>query len=414
VRLAGLLALAFPVLAFGAPDEDKLGKWQGYPACAALDGGELAQRCLVGLLSTWDKLVPTRVVARGPAPLALKPAPLEPIITYKHRDNPPSDLGDFLSRHRNTGLLVLQGDTVLYERYQYGRKPEHRFHSFSMAKTVVAMLVGIALHEKKIASIDDLAKTYLPQLEGHPYGETRLRDLLTMSSGMAFRDGGDEDDELSARTYLRKGAGGIDTVLPFGKREAPPGTRFKYASSDSQVLALALRAAVGMPLAEYLSRKIWQPMGAEADATWHLDAAGQEFGHSGINATLRDWGRLGMLLANDGELNGRQIVPAEWVRAMTTAESAHLEVGVASRFNGYGYQTWLIGDPRLIGHPREGGDGKRRFALLGVRGQALFVDPETKTVVVHTAVHATQRDLDSRAEQFSVFRGILSWMKQNS
>ncbi len=405
MKAAGLLALAFPVLAFGAPDEDKLGKWQGYPACAALDGGQLAQRCLVGLLSTWDKLVPTRVVARGAQPLALKAPPLEPVIAYKHRDNPPSDLADFLSRHRNTGLLVLQGDTVLYERYQYGRKPEHRFHSFSMAKTVVAMLVGVALSEKRITSIDDLAKRYVPQLDGHPYGETSLRHLLTMSSGMQFREeytGDDDSAKLSAKTYLRKGPGGVDTVSEFGKREAPPGTRFKYASSDSQVLALALRAAVGMPLAEYLSQKIWQPMGAEAEATWHVDASGHEFGHSGINATLRDWGRLGMLLANDGELNGRQIVPAEWVRAMTTAESPHLEVGVATRFNGYGYQTWLI-DP-----------GKRRFALLGVRGQGVFVDPETRTVVGHTAVHATQRDLDSRAEQFSLFRGILAWMKQNS
>lgn len=398
MKLAGLLVLAFPALAFGAPDEDKLGKWQDYPVCAAQDGGQLAQRCLVGLFSEWDKLAPTRKVARGGAVLALKPPPLEPIIPYQFRDQPPSDLAGFLSRHRNTGLLVLQGDTVLYERYQYGRKPEHRFHSFSMAKTVVALLVGVALSEKRISSIDELAKVYVPQLEGHPYGETRLRDLLTMSSGMQFRD---EDDELSARTYLRKGAGGVDTVLPFGKREAPPGTRFKYASADSQVLALALRAAVGVPLAEYLSQKIWQPMGAQADATWHVDASGQEFGHSGINATLRDWGRLGMLLANDGALNGRQIVPAEWVRAMTTAESPHLQVGVATRFNGYGYQTWIIDH------------GKRMFALLGVRGQAVFVDPETKTVVVHTAVHATPRELDSRAEQFALFRGILAWMKQN-
>jgi CubicO group peptidase (beta-lactamase class C family) len=408
VKRAGLLVLALPALAFAAPDEDKLGKWQGYPVCAAMDGGELAQRCLVGLFSQWDKVVPTRVVARGPAPLALKPAPLEPIIPYRHRDNAPADFADFLKRHRNTGLLVLQGDTVLYERYQYGRKPEQRFHSFSMAKTVVAMLVGVALHEKKIASIDELVKRYVPQLEGHPYGETRLRDLLTMSSGMQFRDGGDEDEKLSASTYGRKGPGGLDTVLAFGKREAPPATRFKYSSADSQVLALALRAAVGMPLAEYLSKKIWQPMGAEAEATWHLDAGGHEFGHSGINATLRDWGRLGLLLAHDGELNGRQIVPAEWVRAMTTAESPHLQVGVATPNNGYGYQTWLIG------HPRGGGDGKRLFALLGVRGQGVFVDPETKTVVVHTAVHATPRDLDSRAEQFSLFRGILDWIKQNS
>jgi len=173
-------------------------------------------------------------------------------------------------------------------------------------------------------------------------------------------------------------------------------------SADTQVLALALRAAVRMPLADYLSVKVWRPMGAEFDATWHVDMAGQEFGYSGLNATLRDWGRLGMLLANDGALNGRQIVPAEWVRAMTNAEAPHMRVGTATANNGYGYQTWLIDR------------GKRYFALLGVRGQAVFVDPATKTVVVHTAVHATQRDTDSRAEQFSLFYGVLNWMKQTS
>ena len=134
-------------------------------------------------------------------------------------------------------------------------------------------------------------------------------------------------------------------------------------------------------------------MGAEADATWLMDAGGYELGYAGLNATLRDWGRFGLLLANDGALNGRQIIPAEWVRAATTAEAAHLKVGVASKFNGYGYQTWLI-------HPE-----KRMFALLGVRGQALFVDPQTKTVIVHTAVHAEQRGTTSRYDQFSLFFG---------
>jgi CubicO group peptidase (beta-lactamase class C family) len=217
-------------------------------------------------------------------------------------------------------------------------------------------------------------------------------------------------------------------VSDFRTREVTPGTRFKYVSADTQVLALVLRAAVKTPLAEYLSEKVWKPMGAEADATWHVDAAGQEFGYSGINATLRDWGRLGLLLAHDGALNGRQIVPAAWVRAMTSVEAPHLDVGIATRYNGYGYQTWLIGRPReltghpreltghpreLTGHPRVGGDPSktRYFALLGVRGQGVFVDPETRTVVVHTAVHATQRDLSSRAEQFSLFYGILRFTR---
>lgn len=400
-----LLGLFFAAGASAAPDEEALGRWQGYPVCDVLAGDTLSPRCLVGLYSNYDQVVPFHRVARGTRTLLLNPAPLEVPITYKHRDNPPADINDFLARNRNTGLLIVREDTVLYERYQYDRKPEHRFQSFSMAKTVVAMLVGVALAEGKIHSIDDPAKKYLPRLEGHPYGETLLRDLLTMSSGMQFgevHDGKDDAAELLRRTIGKQGAGGVDTVLFVRKRDIPPGTRFRYASADTQVLALALRAAVRMPLADYLSQRIWQPMGAEADATWFVDAGGFEVGYMGINATLRDWGRLGMLLANDGALNGRQIVPAGWVKAMTTAEARHLVVGVATRNNGYGYQTWLI-DP-----------SRRYFALLGVRGQAVFVDPETRTVVVHTAVHASPRDLDARSEQFSLFYGVLNSLKPQS
>ena len=128
MKAAGLLAgLLLSSFALAAPDEDALGRWQGYPVCNALEGKQLAQRCLVGLLSNYEKLYSTQRVARGPKALALKPAPLEVPISYKHRDNPPADVNDFLSRHRNTGLLIIREDTVLYERYQYDRKPEHRF-----------------------------------------------------------------------------------------------------------------------------------------------------------------------------------------------------------------------------------------------------------------------------------------------
>ena len=177
-------------------------------------------------------------------------------------------------------------------------------------------------------------------------------------------------------------------------RARPAGKAFSYASGETQVLGLVLRAAVGKPLAEYLSEKIWQPMGAEADATWLVDAGGYEFGYAGLQATLRDLGRLGLLLANDGALDGKQIIPAAWVRAATTPESPHLKVGEATRYNGYGYQTWIVNE-------RE-----RQFALFGVRGQGIYIDPKSKVVVVNTAVHASARD-PARGEQFSFFYGAV-------
>lgn len=385
---------AVATVAWAAPDEEQLGKAQGYPVCP-LPKGPTEQRCLVGMLSHFDEISPARKVAKGAAVFELKRPAQAPKIAYAYQGRN-GDTDGYLQNTRNTGLLVLKGDTIAVERYQYDRKPEHRMQSYSMAKTVVAMLIGIALAEGKIGSIDDLAAQYVPELKGHPYGETKLRDLLTMSSGVRFRedyDGKDDVSVLARKTIYQQGPGGVDSVLTFTERARPAGEKFYYASGETQVLGLVLRAATGKPLAEYLSEKIWQPMGAEADATWLIDAGGYELGYMGLNATLRDWGRLGLLLANYGNLNGRQIIPAEWVRAATRVNSPHLAVGTATRFNGYGYQTWLV-------------DNEGRFALLGVRGQGVFVDPKSKVVVVITAVHATQRD-SARGEQFGYFFGAV-------
>lgn len=369
-----------------APDEALLGKAEGYPVCPAPHGNPASQRCLVGLFSNYDRLTATRVVPRA-APLVLKRVASAPEL----------NADAYMAANRNTGLLVLRGDTILAERYQYDRHENHRFQSFSMAKTVVAMLVGIALHEGRIKSIDDRAEQYVPELKGQPFGETSLRHLLTMSSGVAFAeryDGRDDITVLARKTLLRQGPGGADSVMGYAKRARPAGEKFAYSSAETQVLGLVLRAAVGRSLSDYLAEKIWQPMGAEADALWVIDRGGYETGFTGLNATLRDWGRLGLLLADYGRRDGKQIIPEAWVRAATRAESPHLAPGTATRRNGYGYQTWVI-------------DNEGKFALLGVRGQAVMVDPVTRTVVVHTAVHGDPRDVAARAPQFEFFFNTL-------
>ncbi|MDW8468528.1 MAG: serine hydrolase [Burkholderiales bacterium] len=386
-RLALVLSLASGA-ALAGPDAALLGAAEGYPVCRLSPLGALEQRCLVGTYSHFDQVVPARKVARGAVVRELKRAPKEPDAV---------DIGAFMAANRNTGLLLLKGDTILAERYQYDRRPEHRFNSMSMAKTVVAMLVGIAIEEGKIKSVDDRADQYVAELKGHPYGETPLRHLLTMSSGVRFReeyDGADDVAVLVRSTYLGQGPGCAATVAPFRTRERAPGERFYYASAETQVLGLVLRAATGKHLADYLSEKIWQPMGAEADASWLVDGGGCEIGHAGLQATLRDWGRLGLLLAEGGAWNGRQIIPAAWLKAATTPESPHLRPGTATKFLGYGYQTWIVPGVR------------QTFALLGVRGQAVFVDPAAKLVAVHTAVHAQPRD-PARGNQFSLWNALL-------
>jgi CubicO group peptidase (beta-lactamase class C family) len=222
-----------------------------------------------------------------------------------------------------------------------------------------------------------------------------------MSSGITYREdwraGSERNDglRLLAATLQRGTEGGTDAIAQFRERSAEQGTRFNYSSADSQVLGLVLRAAVGVPLATYLSEKIWQPMGAEANATWLLDKAGYETTYCCLNATLRDYARFGMLLANYGVLDGREIIPAEWVKAATRPERPHLRVGIASPNNGYGYQTWLTSRD----HPR--------FAALGIGGQAIYVDPALKLVVVHTAVWADPGDREERGAQFKLWQQLI-------
>lgn len=359
MRMLLLLAgLAFCTVSLAAPDEEALGKSKGYPVCPDTKGSFSPEECLVGVMSHYHQVYPSRVVKKAESPRPLGRAAQEPAL----------GLDAFLAENRNTGLLVMQGDTIQAERYQYERNAEHRFASMSMAKTVIGILVGIALHEKKIKSVDDKARVYVPALKGHPYGETPIRHLLTMTSGVKFEEvynGRDDVMKLANAILWQEGPGGAAAVLPYKERVAAPGLRWSYASSETFVLALVLRGAVGGNLSEYTSRVLWQPMGAEFDAHWNIDPLGNELGYCCFSATLRDWARLGLLLADGGARDGKQIIPAAWVKAATSPQAPNPT---------YGYQTWVSSK----------GD---RFHLRGRRGQAVWVHPATRTVVVHTSVY---------------------------
>jgi CubicO group peptidase (beta-lactamase class C family) len=305
-----------------------------------------------------------------------------------------------------TGLLVARGDTILVERYQYARTDRQRLTSWSMAKTVTAMLVGIAIAEGHLRSVDDPAVAYVPALRDTEYGRTPLRRLLQMSSGVAFVEeytGTDDVARLAADTFEQIGGGGPDAVRTFNQRARPSGIRFSYASSETQVLGLVLRAAVGRPVADYLREKLWAPIGAEADATWLVDRSGQEVTFCCLNAVLRDYARLDLLLAHGGTWRGRQIIPAAWIAEATRAapDQAHLHAGVATGFFGYGYQVWIFPDWVF---PAERGV----FALLGVRGQAIFADPARQLVMVHTAVRKQPVDLAGSREAIALWRAVVS------
>src|SRR4030095_1946475 len=201
-----------------------------------------------------------------------------------------------------------------------------------------------------------------------------------MASGARFtEDSVSRNDDADKFARLHGSKGSIAAILAFNTRAAPEGERFHYASIETQVLTVVLRAATGKKVSEYLADRLWRPMGAEADATWITGPDDIERGAAFFNATLRDWGRLGRLLASDGALDGRQIIPRDYLLEATDwhRHPAAFAPKVSPPANGYGYHFWTMrGD-------------KRRFVMRGVYGQSIYVAPELKLVLVHTAVAST-------------------------
>jgi CubicO group peptidase (beta-lactamase class C family) len=396
---AGNNSAAGPGPAFSdtGPDAAAYGAAAGYPAGARAASSQIEH--LVNTYSHFGELFSSRQVRRATTPWLFKRA-AEPAISYKFGTEQRS-ISDYLGQNPTTGLLIAKDDTILYEHYQYARTDRDRFLSQSMAKTITSMLIGIAVSEGKIKSIDDPVSTYVPGLAEAEYGKTSIRDLLHMSSGVAFSeiyDGQDDIARLARDLFLESGKDPVASVAQFNTRAVPPGTKWHYASVETEILGLVLRSATGEPLADYLHSRVWDAIGAEADASWAVDNTGQEIAFCCFNATLRDYARLGRLLAHDGAWEGRQLIPRQWVLDATTVKPAdgHLAPGTATSYFGYGYQVWLL--------PGE----QRRFALLGIRGQIILVDPATKLVMVHTAVRKQPSEPRAYAETLALWFAVLS------
>jgi len=393
---AVLVALAIPARA--APDEDLLGKAAGYPV------GKPAnwfydESVRVGSFSRLDSFLPYYTLQKATSPLQLQTAAGNPKLSYRF-DKQTWSLDDFLDHQRVTGLLVIKDGQILAERYQYDRTAADRLVSHSMAKSIVSLAIGMALAENKIASLDDTVARYVPDLAGNPYGETTIRNILRMASGVPFKEVYDGNDDNATFNRIRLTRDSVTALRAFPTREVEQGTQFNYASDQTVVLMLVLRAVTGTTLSEYLTPRLWQAMGAEADATWIKTRDGTETGSGSFNAILRDYGRLGILLANDGSAGGKQIVPKDYLLDATDwhRQPEAFRPQKATPYFGYGYQFWLF--------PGE----KRRFALLGVYGQSIFVDPELKLVLVITAAakNASVGKEPFARERDALWRGIVA------
>jgi CubicO group peptidase (beta-lactamase class C family) len=372
-----------PIFSSTGPDAERYGAAAGYPVPDAIEarwqGNPWQPGDRVGAFTHIDDIYPTREVKRAAIPWTFKRAPAELSDSFR------AEVTGYLARNPVTGLLIAKDDQILFEHYQYGRTDRDRFVSQSMVKSITGLLVGIAISEGAIKSVDDVPEMYVPGFKGSEYGATAIRDLLHMSSGIEFGEEHENGRDLNRlwRDMVTGGwihnMGTIASITQFNHRIAPAGTRFYYASIEPDVLGVVLRYAIGKSLSDYLQEKVWEAIGTEADAKWLLDAEGFELAHFGFNAVLRDYARLARLLAHDGAWDGRQVIPAQWMVDATTVRPSdgYLAPGKADRDFGYGYLLWLL--------PW----GQRQFAMFGDFGQRVCVDPASKMVMVQTGLEQT-------------------------
>ncbi len=275
------------------------------------------------------------------------------------------ELAAFMQRDRLAGMLVLQDGRIRLERYGLRSNRATHWTSFSMTKAVTSTLVGVALRDHAIHSLQDAVTQYMPEMQGSAYTDVTVRQLLTMTSGVHWVEDYDAPDSDNVRLYSTPVQPGKDTVIEYMRklpRESAPGTRWVYKTGETDLTGALVRRATGMTLSSLLERNIWRncggPGGMESDAYW-IAEDGKEYGGSGISATLRDWGRFGELIRKGAP----GVVAPGWVADATRTHEA-----LATPGRGYGYQWWTFADGS--------------YAALGIFGQSMWIDPARKLVVV--------------------------------
>lgn len=347
-------------------------------------------------------LLPTETITRsGPVyELPNRPRPLTG-FHYEFRGDRRT-LADLHARTNTTGFAVLHGGALVREEYP-GRfaAPDRRFQVFSMSKSVTSILIGIALEEGAIGSLDDKAVTYCPELAGSAFDGPTIENLLHMSSGAGGIED-HEDPDAPVNRLMRAFATGRGTVLEAVRSVKPAvtaGTSFNYSTVDTQVLGWLLEAATGRSLARYATERLWSKIGAEHDAFYALSRSRPRTASGGgtFNATVRDLARLGLLMARGGRVGDVQVVPEAWVERSRGAGLPHLEVGtMGGDFEplGYSNQWWTLGGPH------------RAFTGLGIYGQALWVDPVADVVVVKTGAWPVADDPERERETIAALSAL--------
>ena len=347
-----------------------------------------------------EDIFPVKTLTAAPNPFIFdkgEPMPLLKTFPYEGKD---INVEDWFEATQTTGLLIIHKGNIRLEQYYRGHSEDGHHISWSVAKSFISALVGIALEEGAFASIEDPVTRYVPELKNTGYDGVRIKDILQMSSGVKFNeDYGDYNSDINIFGRTLAGGGSLDDFSASLEREIDPGIRHHYVSIDTQVLGMLLVRVTGKSLTEYMQEKIWTPLGMEYPGYFIADDSGMELALGGLNVSLRDYGKLGYLYLNQGSRAGVQIVPKQWIRDSTTPDAPHLLPGenpLSSSIWGYGYQWWIPTNP----------DGE--YLAAGIYNQYIYVYPKHDLVIVkNTANHNYTRErAESKAMHVEFFREI--------
>ena len=343
------------------------------------------------------------------------PASDDPYIFEKKEFNLPKQytfegeelsLSDGLDHFHTDGLIVLHNGNMLYENYWNGNSKDSKHISFSVAKSYLSALIGIAVEEGLIDNIDDKVSKYLDDFKNTGYEKVTIKNLLQMSSGIEFNE-----DYLDPRSDINKFGRATARGKPFRdfakslKSTKEQGTFNHYVSLDTQVLAFILESVTKMPVREFLYKRIWNKIGTESDAYYITDTSGVDMALGGLNATLRDYAKFGQLYLNEGSWLGEQIIPEAWVKSSHTPDSPHLMPNageLSSNEWGYGYQWWIPGNPM------------DDYTAHGIFNQFIYIDPKSNVVIAKTSSnHRFRSEKEySKAVHIAMFRAIANDIKK--
>ena len=299
-------------------------------------------------------------------------------------------LADYMRRHHVAGVMVLQDGKIRLQEYAPDIDAQTRWTSFSVAKSITSLMLGAALKQGYVKSLDDRLVDYVPELSQGAYADVTVRQLLTMTSGVRWNEDYADADSDVAQMYMAPCENDEAHILTYMKTlpsQSPPGTQWNYSTGETDLLGLLVQRATGQSLADYLSQTIWQPFGMAADAWWLTDECdGSNIGGSGLSATLPDFARLGQFMLQDARIDGKPVIDAQWMKDATRLLQPLNEPGEPSQ--GYGYLWWI--DP----------DGS--YAATGIFGQLLYIDPARKLVIAQMATwpEASSEDLTAARREF--------------